>query len=188
MSGANSKTALSSPRKSYRRPIIGLMESADLAWMAGFLEGEGYFVTQTSKRGYVRMRIGATSTDLDVLEHLQRLVPRSCIQGPYGPTRTSYGTKPHWKWILHPRIPVVELAGELRPLMGSRRQEQIDALLRMHASHPAVRNRTPSPAEHGTATRYRRGCRCESCRAAENAYQRERRVLRKALLSDPPDS
>jgi hypothetical protein len=48
-----------------------IMKSDDLAWIAGFLEGEGYFVTHTSKRGYVRMRIGATSTDLDFLQHLQ---------------------------------------------------------------------------------------------------------------------
>jgi hypothetical protein len=166
--------------------MVRLMKSDDLAWIAGFLEGEGYFVTETSNRGYVRMRIGVTSTDLDVLEHLQRLVPKSCIQGPYGPTRTSYGTKPHWKWILHARALVVELAEELRPLMGSRRQGQIDALLQMHTAHPVVRNRTPSPAEHGTRTRYGRGCRCESCHAAENAYQRERRAVRKALRSSAP--
>jgi hypothetical protein len=68
----------------------------------------------------------------------------------------------------------------LRPLMGARRQGQIDALLEMHAQHPVARNRTPSPAEHGTRTRYGRGCHCESCHAAENAYQRERRAARKA--------
>lgn len=166
--------------------IIGSMTSQDLGWIAGFLEGEGYFVTEITARGYVRMRIGATSTDLDVLERLQRLVPRSCIQGPYGPTRTSYGVKPHWKWILHARALVVELAEQLRPLMGSRRQGQIDSLLKLHADHPVVRNRAPSPAEHGTRTRYGRGCRCERCHAAANAYQRERRAIRKALRAAIP--
>lgn len=156
------------------------MNSDDLAWIAGFLEGEGYFVTETSARGYIRLRIGATSTDLDVLERLQRLVLNSCIQGPYGPARTSYGSKPHWKWVLHARQLVVELAEQLRPLMGERRQGQIDVLLRHHEDHPVTRNRGPSPAEHGTRTRYGRGCRCESCHAAENAYQRERRAIRKA--------
>lgn len=125
------------------------------------------------------MRIGVTSTDLDVLEHLQTLIPHSCIQGPYGAARTSYGSKPHWKWVLHARQLVVDLATQLRPLMGERRQGQIDMLLRHHEDHPVARNRTPSPAEHGTRTRYARGCRCESCRAAENAYQRDRRVIRK---------
>ena len=72
------------------RELRGTHESDDLAWVAGLIEGEGYFVTETSARGYIRVRIGVTSTDLDVLEHLQTLAPHSCIQGPYKPARTSY--------------------------------------------------------------------------------------------------
>lgn len=30
----------------------------------------------------------------------------------------------------------------------------------------------PSTAEHGTRTRYRRGCRCVRCRDAQRAYMR----------------
>ena len=168
-------------------PLVGstvvLMESDDFAWVAGFLEGEGFFLKQKSARGYIRIGIAATSTDKDVLERLARLVPTSRVQGPYGPTRTSLGAKPHWRWILNARMLVVELAEQLRPLMGERRKTQIDALLAHHAAHPVVRNRTPSPAAHGTRTRYGRGCHCTECHAAENAYQRERRAIRNAKAS-----
>jgi len=157
------------------------MDSDDLAWIAGFLEGEGYFIRQKSARGYIRVGMGATSTDLDVLEKLQRLVPTSRLQGPYTAARTSFGTKPHWKWQFNVRTLVVELAEQLRPLMGERRQGQIDALLEHHATHPVVRIKTPALAEHGTRTRYRRGCRCEVCRSKENAHQREWRKAQKAL-------
>jgi|SRR5450755_242947 hypothetical protein len=159
------------------------MKSDELAWIAGFLEGEGYFFRQTSKRGYIRVGIGATSTDLDVLEHLRSLVPHSRIQGPYKPAPPSYGSKPFWKWVLQTRPLVVEMAEQLRPLMGERRRGQVDALLGHHAAHARVRNRTPSPAAHGTRTRYGRGCKCQECHAAENKYQRDRRAIRKAARS-----
>jgi hypothetical protein len=156
------------------------MKSDELAWLAGFLEGEGFFIKQKSARGYIRVGIAAGSTDRDVLERLTQLVPTSRIQGPYGPGRGSIGKKPYYRWILNTRPLVVELAEQMRPLMGERRRRQIDALLQHHAAHPYIRNRFPAPAAHGTRTRYDRGCKCEACHAAENAYQRERRAIRKA--------
>lgn len=143
------------------------MNSNELAWLAGLLEGEGYFIRQTTARGHVRIGLGVTSTDRDVLEKLQSLVPTSRLQGPYAPTKTGLGTKRHWRWQFNARGLVVELAEQLRPLMGERRQGQIDAMLAHQAAHPAMRNRSPSPAAHGTRTRYGRGCHCESCHAAE---------------------
>lgn len=163
------------------------MKSDDLAWIAGFLEGEGYFLTETSERGYIRVLIGVTSTDLDVLEKLQHLVPEGSICGPYTPAATSFGSKPHWKWRLGARGLVVELSEQLRPLMGERRQGQIDVLLEHHRTHPVIRNRTPSQAEHGTRTRYGRGCHCDRCHEAENKYQRDRRAIRKARAVSLPD-
>jgi hypothetical protein len=151
----------------------------DVAWVAGFLEGEGSFCTRMSARGKLRVYIGANSTDSDVLQHLTRLVPGSRVRGPYSPVK-SLGVKPLWCWSLCARLLVVDLAEQLRPMMGVRRQAQIDALLTCHAAHAMERNRSPSPADHGTRTRFGRGCRCERCQAAANAYQRDRREIRKA--------
>jgi hypothetical protein len=156
------------------------VNSDDLAWVAGFLEGEGTFYAHVAKRGTLRLTIRVTSTDLDVVEKLQGLVPTSRVQGPYRPSKGSLGLKDHWQWGLHARPLVVKLATQVRPLMGIRRQGQIDVLLQRHAEYPYLRNRFPAPAAHGTRTRYDRGCRCEPCHAAENAYQREGRAIRKA--------
>lgn len=155
------------------------MNSDDLSWVAGFLEGEDYFLVETSARGYIRVRIGANSTDLDIVERLHGLVPGSTLAGPYKPGQGSFGEKEVWRWTLHARLLVVELAKQLRPLMGERRKGQIDLLLEHHATRPIGRNRYPSPAEHGTRTRYGSGCKCQPCRIAENTYQRDRRAARK---------
>jgi hypothetical protein len=158
--------------------ILVSMNCDDLAWVAGYLEGEGFFFIQTSAKGYIRVGIGACSCDKDVLERLHVLVSRSRLQGPYLHS-TNFGSKPHWRWVLQIREDTIELARELRPLMGARRQEQIDRLLEHHERHPKIRRRATQMA-HGTRTLFGRGCRCYPCRSAENRYQRERRAIRKA--------
>ena len=153
------------------------MDNDDLAWVAGLLEGDGFFWKQTSRRGYVRVGVGVKSTDEDVLRYLERLIPESRIRGPFEPR--SLGKKPYWHWELGLRLVVIDLLKQIRPWMGKRRTEQIDAVLAHHASRPAVRNAiTGHPAEHGTVTRWGQGCRCDRCRAADNAYQREGRCRR----------
>jgi len=159
------------------------MKSNDLAWVAGFLEGEGFFTRQTSARGYIRVVIGASSVDKDVLERLARTVPHSRVNGPYMPAEGARGKRPVWRWSICVRSPTVELAKQMRPLMSRRRQEQIDALLAHAASRPVGHQPRPLPA-HGTRARYRRGCRCDGCREAENScqrnFQQKRRADRKA--------
>src|SRR5713101_2591335 len=136
------------------------MTGDELAGIAGLLEGEGAFTKEASSRGHIRVLILATSTDLDVLERLRDLMPSSRIHsnGPQLPRR-----KPAWRWTLGIRAEVVALARSLRPYMGSRRQEQIDALLRHHESHRVVRRRGRRII-HGTRTGYSYGCRCAECR------------------------
>jgi hypothetical protein len=155
------------------------MKSDELAWIAGFLEGEGFFLKETSARGYVRVGIGASSTDRDVLERLLRTVPDSRVHGPYMLAESARGKKPVWRWSIRVRTPTVELAKQIRPLMCRRRQEQIDALLAVAASQPVGPRPRPLPA-HGTRTRYAYGCKCDECREAENSYQRRWRQKKRA--------
>jgi hypothetical protein len=159
------------------------MNSDNLAWLTGFLEGEGAF-NRESGREKRRVRIAVTSTDRDVVEHLARIVPGSRFNGPYAPSAGSLGNKPTYRWVLAIRPLVIELAKQLRPLMCERRQGQIDALLAHAAAHPALRARG-APASHGTRIRYARGCDCEACHEAANAYQRYGRAMRKAAAAMP---
>lgn len=157
------------------------MNSSDLAWLAGFLEGEGTFSRESDARGRSgrRVRIAVTSTDRDVMDHLVRVVAGSRLTGPYAPAATSFGVKPHYKWMLASRPLVIDLAKRLHPLMCERRRGQIDALLAHAAAHPALRTRG-APAAHGTRIMRARGCACEPCHEAGNVYQRDGRTRRKA--------
>lgn len=157
--------------------MVVVMDNEDVAWVAGFLEGEADFWKQTSSRGHVRVGVRVTSTDEDVLRDLERLVPHSRIRGPRKPH--SLGKKPEWFWELGLRLAVVDLLGQIRPWMGKRRTVRIDELLAHHASRPALRAGLHRPASHGTRTRFGRGCRCGECREADNAYQRQGRQRRK---------
>ena len=49
-----------------------------------------------------------------------------------------------------------------------------------------VRLREHSTAAHGTLTRYVARCRCEQCRAANSAYQRQYALRRKFLATHQP--
>jgi len=122
---------------------VEFMKICDLAWLAGFLEGEGIFNTHVSSRGYCRLRIGATSTDKDVLDHACQIVPHSLIHGPYKPARGSLGKKETYRWALQVKPLVIGLAEELYPLMGVRRQKQISVMLTNAASYPVKRVRLP---------------------------------------------
>jgi hypothetical protein len=102
-----------------------LISDVDLAWLAGFMEGEGSFILR--KREPVRRnlpRLSAQSTDLDVLERVQRIAGGT-IAGPI-----IRGERKHaYNWTLNRHKEVLVVATLLKPLMGSRRQSQIDVML-----------------------------------------------------------
>lgn len=152
------------------------MDSHDLAYIAGFLEGEGTFAYTISDKGYCHALIRVTSTDEDVVQKLADRVPRSRTRGPYEPSKGSLGKKPVSYWTLAVKPLVVALATDIRPMMGQRRQGQIDKMLDAIASCPTLRVHGPAP--HGTVTRWGQGCRCDVCHMASNNYQRDRRIAR----------
>lgn len=68
------------------------MTDTDIAWVAGLLEGEGYFgcrIATTKNRpgkAYLQVRICVNMTDEDVLRRAQSITGAGHINGPY--TRT----------------------------------------------------------------------------------------------------
>lgn len=150
------------------------MDSDKAAWVAGLFEGEATFVKYVDRLGRARISIVISSVDLDVLRQLERFIPEGAVRGPYRHAAGSVGKQPFWTYRLHARAAVVAVLQQIRPRMGERRTGQIDALLELHAAHPPGMRVHPRPEpDHGTRTRFRRGCRCDECREAENAYQRE---------------
>lgn len=95
----------------------------------GFLEAEGAFFWMTFQKGkygpYYYPRVGAGSTDQDVVERLQRYTGIGQITGPYS-------REPHktvWYWTVTNRRDAVALMEAMYPYMGERRRAKIDEVL-----------------------------------------------------------
>lgn len=118
------------------------MTETELAWLAGFLEGEGSFIFHTKpNKGYITKQfiVQAVSVDEDVVRHAASLCAAR-VSGPY-----RYGAEhhqPYYRMMLARRYEVLNLLHSLRPLMGQRRRAQIDSMLQADLDHP---RRTPGP-------------------------------------------
>lgn len=103
------------------------MTTADLQWVAGFLEGEGSFYTNPKSATFI---VSAGQTQEWPLERLVSLVGgriyRQTVQGP--------NRKPCWQWQLS-GVSGAGLAMTLYALMSPRRKEQIHARLALWKSH-----------------------------------------------------
>lgn len=111
------------------------MTEAELAWVAGLLEGEGCFTIANQRqwsRHYRYPVIACTMTDLDVIQRLHKLVGMGRVGGPYGrAVRNGTPRKPQWKWQLQRRDQAAMLMRTLLPLMGERRANRIRYVLFM---------------------------------------------------------
>ncbi len=64
-----------------------------LAWAAGFFEGEGC----VSKGKHSRF-IAINNTDLSMLERFHEALGVGVVRGPYGPYANGVSKKPYWTW------------------------------------------------------------------------------------------
>lgn len=114
-------------------------DKLELAWLAGWLEGEGCFGAYTSTRkrpdrprAYTntKFQIQAPSTDRDVVERA------AVAMGGYVNYRAPRypGCKPQWCACLTRRAEVLDLLSALRPMMGERRSAKFDEVLAQAAS------------------------------------------------------
>lgn len=114
------------------------MERSDRAWLAGLLEGEGYFQTRPDKRSNaLAVTVGMTTTDLDVLEKVVEITQLGSIK-PKKETRPNH--KPVWEWRAHGGS-AATLALAVFPWLRARRKNQVALLLRAYACARARRAR-----------------------------------------------
>jgi hypothetical protein len=98
-----------------------VIKSEDIAWLAGILEGEGYFNLDETKSGHVYIALGMT--DKDVVERVGKLWDR-----PVRLKKRVFGCRMLW---------IVKIYGGaarewmrlIRPYMGIRRGKRIDYIL-----------------------------------------------------------
>lgn len=104
------------------------LTATELAWVAGIIEGEGSFLLQTG--GHRRRPVGVIvvmMTDEDVLLRLARYVGAGDVRAV---NQTAHPERRAlWCWRITRTNDVVALARQLRPLMGERRQGQLDRVL-----------------------------------------------------------
>lgn len=99
------------------------MTDLELAWLAGLLEGEGSFL-RPPPSDLKRPRISIEMTDEDVMQRVADLVGLKLVR----PRIRQVHWKPSFRLAIRgPKA--VDLMKRLYPLMGKRRQEQIDQAL-----------------------------------------------------------
>lgn len=103
------------------------MKDVDVAWFAGFLEGEGSFVKRTDNNGIL---ISVSSTDLDVLRKVEKIFGGSIYEA-------KRKNKPkHWKdawyWKTNSSKDCARILKQIMPYMGQRRRGKIQECLLIH--------------------------------------------------------
>jgi hypothetical protein len=108
------------------------LPAADLHWLAGLLEGEGTFMTGPPSSPRLPV-IAVNMTDEDVMARLGRIFERKVqvVRPRNVRWRTSYQVRVNGR-------DAVRWMSLLKPLMGSRRQAQIDRALASYAPRPVA--------------------------------------------------
>ena len=153
----------------------------DIAWAAGFLEGEGCF----TPGGYGRKRgsspwIGAAQVQREPLERLQKMFGGS-ISKPA--LRKDPKHQPCQTWVLSARR-AAGLMMTIYPLMSPRRKGQIEHSLSCWKERPVERKyRTHCPLKHeyteANTYTYRGSRSCRKCRniKAKACHKADREAL-----------
>lgn len=160
------------------------MTEAETAWVAGLLEGEGFFGNYQYAHGGRKRAchwcISCAMCDRDVLEKLCGFLGLGRVQDPRKPQKPHH--KPAWRWAIRKRKDVLEVCEAILPYMGQRRSKRIREILQAMKDHPP---RTGPRWEHGSRQGYSKGCRCESCVDTQHRYFRDytKRKRRQAAQS-----
>jgi hypothetical protein len=140
----------------------------DLHWLAGLLEGEGSFLKPSPSRP-ASPRVQVVMTDRDVLEHVAALVGVSVYAVPVDSRNADW--HPCYRVIVNGQR-ATQLMRVLRPLMGERRQHQIDAAMAAAEEYPTIRRHLGQDTKREIAERFARGDRAPVI-AADYGIRRE---------------
>lgn len=97
------------------------MTEAEIAWLAGIIEGEGSIYWD--KRSKNSVRISVSMTDEDVVRRIHALVGVGAVSVKTRPTVTG---KLVYRWDAGHKLEVRPLLVSVRPWMGLRRGAKID--------------------------------------------------------------
>lgn len=110
-----------------RRIHIQPMSEAEVGWLAGLLEGEGYFgITKSAGSNKLRCVVRVSMTDKDVLQKAQQLTGVGTII-QHRPRVEHH--KIAYTWSVSKQFQVREVLELIHPFMGTRRTERINECL-----------------------------------------------------------
>ncbi len=99
------------------------MKVADVAWLAGLLEGEGSFVVRPKNTPYISLKMN----DKDVVEKAGAMMNVS-VSKKQNNYKTSFGVDVCWNIQVYSRNVILELIPRMMPYFGGRRQGQAQKL------------------------------------------------------------
>jgi len=107
--------------------LLNNLSPAEIAWVAGILEGEGTFCKSGSAHARIKCRIEMRSRDADVINTLRRLTG----VGVFGEVRRKRQPQhsPQFYWVVTRRDDIEALLLALLPHMHTRRAEQMRLVL-----------------------------------------------------------
>ncbi len=116
----------------------------ELAWAAGFFDGEGHVHFQMRRNGnptdthrWRRIQIQVNQCHPEVLERFQKAVGGiGVIGGPYGPYSSGPNKRAHWKYGADGFAKSQAVIAMLWPFLGSVKKEQAAKCLRTWHSNP----------------------------------------------------
>lgn len=102
------------------------MSGEEIAWAAGFLEGEGWFAFRGSRgsKPTAEMRVGAAQVNREPLERLQSMYGGK-IYGRTQVTQDGANRRPWFGWELNDRSAVLRLTEDIRPWLSQNRLDRI---------------------------------------------------------------
>jgi hypothetical protein len=116
----------------YAESYVVTASSIELAWAAGFYEGEGSITFRGSR--YRTVQLDISQKDLWPLQRWQNIFHAGTIQG-----RTRKNGFHVYEWHLSNQDEVLTIALALRPYLSPRRQEQIEKVVRDWFTRPRSR-------------------------------------------------
>lgn len=164
--------------------------AVELAWAAGFFEGEGCIHMNKQARKTLGMVV--SNCDEDVLRRFHEIVGCGTFHGPYKQSGAKEHWKPFWRWQTSSwdAIALCERE-EFVSHLGERRKKKLEEILR-EVNDPS----NPPPRRGWRATHCLRGHlldeentrwyrgKCRSCRACERGRQRAETLFKRGIISE----
>jgi hypothetical protein len=162
-------------------PTLSSYDCHELAWAAGFADGEAWFGTAKRGRGYWRLHITIGQKHREPLDRFRAAVQAG---GVYGPYRRSPG---FWTYAAS-AAQARRVVSLLTPYLSAIKLEQIDVArvrcadmneIRGIRPHPSKRTHCPQghPDNEANTRHYRNTRVCRECCAQRGRLKRQERRL-----------